>query len=442
MLPPELSRADVAWRARLQELVIWQAGSPGRWPNRGSSNRREASLGGWLIAQRQSAKTNTKSWTAERKSALDDMCPGWAIESTDRWRIRIKELVDWRAATSKWPSEGSTDATERSLGIWLSTHRQKRDNPQFAEHIALLDSSCPGWAETRMSDSRWKIRMEELLVWSRSHNGRLPPHSLDAEESRLSAWVQAQRKAKRTMSRSWSTERSDLLDTYFPGWDIVAPTWDEMLAQLAEWVARPANLGRRPSSSRSADESERRLSKWIDQQRGASQGRTRSSWSVEREKALTGVLPSWAEPQEEEAWLSMLELAASRCSFHERQTVPPMYSTPDGRKIGKWLSRQRKALAENRLLESRRNALDSSIPGWSQTQKDSWSENLSALVLWRESIKYTKWPSSESPISSEKRLGKWLEHQRRDRRNHEKRWTKERAVALETSCPGWFERRL
>lgn len=145
--------------------------------------------------------------------------------------------------------------------------------------------------------------------------------------------------------------------------------------------------------------------------------------------------PGWVwkkiDPWEEhrQAWLK----------FKREYGRNPVITSDDlaEKRLGQWQSRQRFAynIKKKCLTPDKIKTLNNDTPGWSWDESDIWEENRLALIKFMKD--FNKSPSQSSKNVEEKRLGLWIQGQRRQYKAKQKCMTPERIKKLETETPGW-----
>ncbi|EJK74183.1 hypothetical protein THAOC_04153, partial [Thalassiosira oceanica] len=208
-------------------------------------------LGDWVFNQRI---TYTKgSLAKERVGRLDDMGFTWRFVATDGAAVlsklrRWEELWDWRYRELKEYREKHGDCNvsydQGSLGIWVSTQRQKYKKGKLSdERIARLESIDFVWDR---QEQQWSDRFDELtkfLAEQSDFNVRTYQGP-----NLLGAWVGTQREAYK--KGKLSDERINLLEGIGFSWEPLDEAWMARFDELVDFKNENGDCNR-PSQSRS-----------------------------------------------------------------------------------------------------------------------------------------------------------------------------------------------
>lgn len=170
----------------------------------------EGQYGRWLGRQRR----RVDLMPAWQRETLNQEVPDWDIsrETDAYWHGRLREVSAWTDESGHLPRARGTNVseTEASHARWLQTSRAGRF--LTPERIAALDLLLPGWNVTRLSESAWEQRMNEVVAWVRG-TGRMPARrAADPIEARNGQWLDNNRR------KTADPARQALLDTQLPGW--------------------------------------------------------------------------------------------------------------------------------------------------------------------------------------------------------------------------------
>lgn len=158
--------------------------------------------------------------------------------------------------------------------------------------------------------------------------------------------------------------------------------------------------------------------------------------TAERLVLLDASLPGWREPPTPppRKWA---ETAAEIASHHASTKRLPRQngSTDDERRLGRWLTTQRKRLDDGALSEDRTAWLDENLPGWrGRGPRDTaWDQSAAELGTWVE--REGRWPDRRATDGGERRLGYWLKNRLDDL--HAGRLHAARVSMLDGLAPGW-----
>lgn len=143
------------WLLRLAELVAFIEVHD-RYPIIRGIEQGEASLYGWLAAQRHALLAQKLSWRqAEALGVLGDWVTTDRERAEDaRWRRRLGEVVDFFAEHGRWPRHRTAESElEHGLGIWLQTQGIETHHGRIMHwRFEALNEALPGWRNVRRGE--------------------------------------------------------------------------------------------------------------------------------------------------------------------------------------------------------------------------------------------------------------------------------------------------
>lgn len=127
----------------------------------------------------------------------------------------VRDVADFHADNSRWPSPVSRDGAERALGVWLNRQRVQGATGTMDEfRCAHLDAHLPGWNIT--AEEAWLSRARETSDFFLIEN-RPPAADAESPEERLIAiWVGLQRSM--AGAGILTASRQVWLNEHCPGW--------------------------------------------------------------------------------------------------------------------------------------------------------------------------------------------------------------------------------
>ncbi|MHB8318063.1 MAG: hypothetical protein ACYDEP_02355 [Acidimicrobiales bacterium] len=384
----------------------------------------------------------------EQRARVNKVLPGGEGDRSRIFKRNVEQLAAWAEANGRWPKNGATDQTEKRLagflnGIRTAARGKGPHTRTFTpERRAYLDEVLPGWEGDR---SRiFKRNVEQLAAWAEA-NGRWPKHgATDQTEKRLAEFLNHIRTAARGKGgekQTFTPERKSYLDEVLPGWegDRYLPIFKSNVEQLAAWVE--AN-GRWPKHG-AADQTEKRLAKFLNRTRTAARRKGNRSHTLtpERRAYLDEVLPGWAGDRSRIFKGNVDQLAAwveangrwpkqGAADQTEKRLVEFLYGTRTAAR-GKG--------GENQTFTPERRAyLDEVLPGWEGDRSRIFKRNVDELAAWVEAN--GRWPKNGAADQTERRLVNFLSNTRtaaRGKGNRSHTLTPERRAYLDEVLPGW-----
>lgn len=236
------------------------------------------------------------------------------------------------------------------------------------------------------------------------------------EGVRLGKWVGKQR----TKWESLPEHRKHRLQE-LPGWTLDARVtlWEASLAALIHYVKVEghANPPRGPKIG-GID-----LESWVRRQRN-----TWDQLSEDRRQRLEA-LPGWTLNAIDEKWNTAYQHLLAYVEENGTAQVKQSYVAPDGYRLGKWVSVQRRIW--DKMSDDRKQRLEQ-LPGWTLNARGDWWENwFRMLQEYVAEYGTARVPQTFVTAGGDK-LGAWVSNQKSTRKN----LSDERRERLE-ALPGW-----
>jgi len=353
---------EALWHDRLTEVAKF-VGKNKRNPS--SSITEEAPLASWFTMQR--VRLRSGNMRPDRAVLLDEHLPQWrdTKSRTSRFEDNVQDYVEFLTSNGRAPVSTSEDEDEKRLAIWMSNQKaQARRNEASASSIAALDKAVPGWnewqrkAQNRASNyPKWDENLILLDNFIKENVVKPVFECEDKEERRLAAWLNNQRRMFR--KNLLAQERVDKLDKLIPNWNNLSRNAGKWSLNASQSLAFIKANGTAPSVS-SEDAAGRKLARWFADQR------RKATTDPALANLLDENLPGWRDVKTAtnvQSWEETLTAAAQYVDANG--AYPATTSTDPGeRRIGFWMTRNRKYLKDGRLSEMKRSKLDTLLPQW------------------------------------------------------------------------------
>jgi len=288
-----------------------------------------------------------------------------------------------------------------SLKTWLMYQRKNRRKGKLnEEQEQKLNEIGIIWDRKGSWEFMYSLLSE---LQQREGNCNVPKNYTTPEGKNLGLWLMTQRIYRR--KGKLSKERELKLDKLGIIWDRTE-NWEHMYLLLTEIQQREGDCNI-PQNYVTPDDG-KKLGMWLNNQRV---NRRKGKLYKKREKKLNEVGIVW-DPINED-WKDMLSplLEFQQCEGH--CNVPQNYITPDGKKLGIWLTVQRSNRRKGKLNQVQEQKLDDIGIIWDLTE--SWESMYSILFQFRQRGWNCNVPQNYTTHDG-KKLGIWLNTQRVNRR--------------------------
>ncbi len=380
-------------------------------------------LGSWVGRQR---KSRSKNQLSQDRIVRLEALPGWLwdilSEQWEEWFSQLEQYVTLHA-NSRVP-QGHVTHEGYKLGNWASEQRKSRSKNQLSRDRIERLESLPGWSWDPYSE-QWDEGYGQLAQYATLHgNARIPGGHVTTEGYKLGSWVKGQRKSR--SKNQLSQDRIGCLES-IPGWswDIHSEKWEDGFMQLAQYATLHGNA-RVPAGYVTPEGY--KLGNWASNQR---KPRAKNHLSQDRTERLES-LPGWSWDILSEQWEERFRQLKKYVNLHGNARVPSVYATPDGYKLGSWVSGQRKS--KNQLNQDCIERLES-LPGWLwDVLSKQWEEGFRQLEQYA-TLHGSATSVPRGFVTHEGcKLGSWVKTQRQSRSKN--RLSPERIERLE-ALPGW-----
>ena len=253
----------------------------------------------------------------------------------------------------------------------------------------------------RKARSAWERVYQELVAYNGEHGHMLIPASYRTLAGfRLGRWVCEQRRAKK--SNLLSCQQIDRLDTLGFVWDLQEFAWMMNFQRLTTYAEKHGHM-LVPMRYETPDGF--RLGKWVNKQRFA-----KSKGRLSREQIAKLEEYGFVWEANQFAWDSAFKHLQKYKLQHGHVLVQRTYETPDGFRLGNWVSMQRVAKSKGRLSREQIAKLEECGFVWEANQFawDSAFKHLQKYKLQHGHVLVQR--TYETPDGF--RLGNWVSKQR------------------------------
>lgn len=408
-------------------------------------------IGVWAQIQRRAYR---KGKLSERRIQLLEKLNGWYWEPkatsfancNDNWMKRVEELRTFsKLHNHARPPKATRSKDGTWLGQWVITQRKAYRRGGLSKLQIQSLESIPGWTWNPYDDN-WNSSYSNLVEYAaRYMRSEITPQAAIDDGYNIGSWIDTQRREYR--KNKLSSERCKKLEA-IPGWK-----WgEEKKEKQREAVARPYcpwetfvdclknyknHVGDLNVPSSYVEENGIALGSIVANVRRKYKIGRLTKDQISELESMQGW--SWRHPvlatyiRTDEQWDAAYGLLLEYVKKEGHSIVPTDYITPDGQRLGYWISGQRKAYRENTLSEERLKKLES-LPGW------DWAP---VINLWPENYQRLLRLIKDRPIREIRqtyvtpdgvKLGRWMNRQRMDKRSGT---LTEEQITLMERIPGW-----
>lgn len=387
-----LESLGISWDERFGELLAYKDkfGSPNVSARYRTSS--DFCLGQWAAVQRRMKE----QLLPNRRTKLENLS-GWTWDIFDaKWESAYQCLKKYceHEGHAKVPKDFRS-VDDFQLGQWVGSQRSLRAHmPQ--ERQAQLESLA-GWVWDSKEDA-WEIGFRYLHEFAaRNGHVNVPRNFKTEDDFLLGSWLGNQKIRQQNLE----ADRKDKLEA-LPGWNwnTKEAVWDSWYEQLVNFIQREGHCN--PPAKYVTDEG-LRLGLWVSNQR-----KLKDEMSQDRKDRLEA-LPGWIWDAIAEQWETGFHHLSSFASREGHCRVPTKFLTPEGYKLGTWLSGQR--YNRESMSASQRERLER-LPGWVwDAIAEQWELGFRHLQDFANRQGNCKVPKREL-TSDGYRLGQWVQVQK------------------------------
>ena len=379
------------------------------------------SVGRWVFLQRKNGNgTGNRMLTQTEIDKLNAIGMVWEGQNDFMWNRYFEE------ATAYYQQYGDLNVPKDyvtkdglKLGIWILRMRRaqadQRDTVVTPEKKAKLDSIGMIW---NVLSEQWEKNFLEAMQYFSEHGNLYMDIKYTTKSGcKLGYWISHLRQKKESLT----DEQIRRLDAIGMVWDTDQFRFDEGLRHAKQYFAENGNLN---VKAKYVCEDGFSLGTWLNLKR---RQYAKNALSAENIAALDALGMLWNPT--EDLWKQMYEEAKRYYLTHGDLNVPRNHTTSDGRKLGPWLTKQKREQQKGKLSREHYELLTAIGMIWGNLFDAKWENGLRHLQEYIRShgnANVTAGFVCEDGFN----LGEWVTRQRRSLRIGDSSLTIERRQQL------------
>ncbi|AYV85350.1 MAG: superfamily II helicase [Satyrvirus sp.] len=404
----------------------------GELPKNKPDNIDEQKLNSWCCNQKQNKKNNKLN---EKKIRKLNEIKGWCwIDETIERDIKsfdeiYEELKRWFVENNKMPSCMSNDNTEKKLGVWCVTQRQKNKNNKLDKDKIKNLEKIKGWIWS--FDDIWNDNYTKLTIWIEKNNKFPSQKSVNVIESKLAKWCYGQKYMKnRSKLDEYKISNLEKINGWTWSNEIIRKnkSFDENYNELVLWIKNHDKI----PLSHTKDNFEKRLAKWCHRQREHKKHNKLTAEQILQMEKISG----WFWDINKIISLNFDEnLDKVNIWVNNNNKIPSNGSTnSEERYLGNWCAKQRRDKKLNKLNNNQLKKLEK-IKGWFWLGNDRklFDDMYNEIKKWIMINK--RLPTRNPTDEKEKRFNFWCAIQRGKQQKN--KLNSDQIKQLE-NLDGWF----
>lgn len=295
-------------------------------------------LGAWIGTQRANFRTGSNSrFTQERVDRLNAIGMVWDV-SEHNWQSMCRALEEYvrQQGTARVPQSFVT-SDGKKLGIWLNMVRmQLKRGALSPQRQSQLEELGVIWNPEALRRSSWETYFRLLEAYVKATGSFPAADHVTQEGLKLGTWLSNQRQKYRR--GSLLSQRQQRLEELGIRWQPSADIWERRYQQAREYFLRWGHLCPMGQAGPSLPAG---LSQWLGSQRQQQQVDT---LSPERVRRLEEIGMLW--DVRSQLWEASFQQAKAFYLQYGHLRVPKDSGPPAQKKLGRWISSQRKNYAK------------------------------------------------------------------------------------------------
>ncbi len=355
--------------------------------------------------------------------------PQYFMSDEEYWNSIFIKLKNFINDNNKLPSRASNDKNEINLNSWLNTQRgtfkqiksgmKNEDRYNIWEHF--LDEYKQYFKDY---EDVWYNKLEQLKKFINENKRKPSKEPVDKTEQMLGQWLGQQLNNYKTRTKSMYFEErcekfEEFMEEYSEYFIDNNNKWFENFKNVKDFIIKNTKI----PNGKSEDEEEKKYGIWVSHQHINYKVKRGCMSNIEIYDIWTNFVTEYRDLllDQNEKWYNTLKALQDFICTNKR--LPSfIYNDEPENKLLKWYYHQRenfKDKKENMKDGHKYNAWEKFVDEFkdylSKHYDEVWYSHLKELQLFITS--FSKFPLEDATNDEEKKLGKWLCHQKQQHKN-------------------------
>ena len=238
------------------------------------------------------------------------------------------------------------------IGLWLNALRQSRKNNKLTltdEQIRLLDAIGMQWLNKY--ETAWNQAYGELCRYYQEHGHTDIPAAYRQNGIGLGKWIRRQR--EQYHKGKLSAEQIAQLEQIGVSFDMI-DTWEEKFLLAQAYYNENGSLKIPPDYVINGVW----LNKWLNEQKLIGEGKRKKKLTAEQREKLESIGLVFGEVTVDRIWEERYSEAKSYYEAHGDLNIPSDYQDCQGKKLKRWLTRQKKCFQDGLMSKDKIRKLE------------------------------------------------------------------------------------
>jgi superfamily II DNA or RNA helicase len=348
---------EEAWRSTHQNVCDYMDKYKKR-PSEHDKTPEIKKLGKWVSYQKKNYKKNTEimknpvirnEWEVTLKKYAE-----YFMDGEEVWRSIHKNICEYMDKHKKSPSAYDKDHTIKKLGNWINSQKSKyKKNVEIMKNQIIRaewESTMKKYAEyLETGEEAWRSTHNKVRDYMDKHNKRPFEKDKDPVIKKLGKWIGTQngnyKKNIQIMSNpDIRSEWEATLEKYAEYLESGEETWRSTHHKAREYMDK----NEKSPSTKDKDPEIKKLGNWVSMQKKTYKKNVEIMKNPVIRNEWEATMKKYAEYLEtgEEAWRSTHQ---NVCDYMDKYKKRPSEhdKTPEIKKLGKWVSTQKKNYTKN-----------------------------------------------------------------------------------------------